>query len=419
MRHIALFTLLLSVSGAMSCAYLKGVGGPREFDEVVVEDTRTAGEKRYQGALRTPVVEEWSWTLSDPGIWALSRFEQGKPVIFGDMVAVGNSLEPALTFLDRRTGQSLIEVPLVNPIQCAGVVVGENLLAADSGGFVYLIDAEGNVLWRYHAGGPIYREPTVDGDRVIIGTATDVFVALDLETAEWLWTFRPEETAPRTELSVLGSSRPAVRDGKVYMGLSDGRVVCLDASTGFLQWEIELGEGRFVDVDTMPVFTASGLMVVGGFTGPIVALDPETGARVWRFDSTTVGDILFQYDRVYFADGEGTLHCLAAESGAEEWSFKPKLTTNLMNPPVGSGRTLLVSMNRGQLFAIDAFSGEVLWRHEPRKSLLNCALPPTIAGRQVLMLTGDGVLRSLRSPPGFYDTKEDEPAHRDSRLLNW
>jgi len=417
-RIAALLTGCLVALSATSCAYLKGVGGPREFDETV-EDTRTAEEKRYQGALRTPLVEEWSWTLADPGVWALSRFEQGKPVVFGDKIAVGNSLEPALMLLDRRTGLPNVEVALVNPIQCSSVVTGENLLVADSGGFVYLIDGQGNILWRYHAGGPIYREPTVDGDQVIIGTATDVVVALDLQTAGWLWTFRPEEMAPRTELSVLGSSRPVVRDGKVYMGLSDGRVICLAADTGFLQWEIELGEGRFVDVDTTPAFTEDGLMVVGGFTGPIVAIDPDTGARVWRFESGTVGDILVQYGRVYFADGDGTLRCLVAEDGTEEWTFKPKLSKDLMNPPVGSGRTLLVTMNRGQLFAIDAFTGDVLWRHEPRKSLLNCALTPTVDGRQVLVLTGDGVLRSLRSPPGFYDTLEDEPARRDSRHLNW
>ena len=419
MRSVALLLLVLIATGATSCAYLKGVGGPREFDEVVVEDTRTATEQRYEGSLRIPVVEEWSWTLSDPGIWALSRFEQGRPTIFGDKIAVGNSLEPALTLLDRRTGRPLTEIPMVNPIQCSGVVAGDDLLVADSGGFVYLIDRDGNVLWRYHAGGPIYREPTVYGDQVIIGTATDVFVSLDLETAEWNWTFRPEEMAPRTELSVLGSSRPAIYGDKVYMGLSDGRVVCLDADTGFLQWEIELGEGRFVDVDTTPVFSEDGLMIVGGFTGPVVGVDPENGALVWRFESGTVGDILYQYGRVYFADGDGMLHCLVAEDGSEEWTFKPKLSKDLMNPPVGSGRTLLVTMNRGQLIALDAFSGEVLWRHEPRKSLLNCALAPTVDGRQVLMLTGDGVVRSLRSPPGFYDTKENEPAQRDSRHLNW
>jgi len=417
-RSTALIPLVVLVLGSTSCAYLRGVGGARQFDEAV-EDTRTPEEKQYQGALRTPLVEEWSWELPDPGIWALSRFEQGRPVVFGDKVAVGNSLQPTLTLLDRRSGQLVNQVPLTNPIQCASVPVGDLLLVADSGGFVYLIDGDGNLRWRYHAGGPIYSAPTVYGELAIIGTASDVIVAIDLQTAAWQWTFRPEETAPRTELSVLGSSRPAVRDGMVYMGLSDGRLVCLDADTGFLQWEIELGEGRFVDVDTTPAFTEDGLLIVGGFSGPVMAIEPKSGARVWRFDSGTVGDILVQYGRVYFADGEGMLRCLDAEDGSEQWTFKPKLSKDLMNPPVGSGRTLLVTMNRGQLFAIDAFSGEVLWRHEPRKSLLNCAMPPTIDGRQVLMVTGDGVLRSLRSPPGFYDTLEEEPARRDSRHLNW
>ena len=71
------------------------------------------------------------------------------------------------------------------------------------------------------------------------------------------------------------------------------------------------------------------------------------------------------------------------------------------------------------LFAIDAKTSKILWRHEPRQSYLGAVRPPTIADRQVLYVTNDGHIHSLRAPPGMYDTHEDEPALRDSRHLGW
>ncbi len=419
MRPIAAALILTSLCAITGCAYLRGVGGPREFDPIADEPLPAQPGARHDGALRLPLVEEWTWTLPDPGIWDLSRFERGQPAVAADRVFIGNSRMAGLTVLDRDTGARLFHVDTINPVQSPAQVLGDRVLVADTGGYVYLLDWDGNTLWRYHAGGPIYREPVIHGEQILIGTSTDLLISLAIETGQWRWSFRPEETLVRNELSVLGSSRPEVHDGKVYMGLSDGRVVCLDAHSGILQWEQQIGEGRFLDVDSPPIITEEELLVVGGYSGPIVALDIETRAIAWRIDQGIVGDLLYQYGRVYYADTEGALHCLVAADGSEEWTFKPKATKELMNSPVGSGRTLLVTLNSGQLFAIDAFAGDVLWRHEPHKSLLGAGMSPTIAGRQVLLLTGDGVLRSLRAPPGFYDTLDEEPAHRDSRELTW
>lgn len=167
------------------------------------------------------------------------------------------------------------------------------------------------------------------------------------------------------------------------------------------------------------MFTDSGLLITGSYSGPVVAVDPATQQVVWRHDSGVNGHITLMHDRVFFADEAGDVHSLDALNGSENWSWRPKGSKDLLNTPVGQGRYLLVAHNGGALYAMDAFSGDLLWRFEPRESLLGAVRPPTISGRQVLHVTGDGRLRSLRAPPGFYDTGEDEPSRRDSRHLNW
>ncbi len=404
----------------LSCAYLRGVGGPREFPETpAVEDPLTAVDARYRGALRVPLVAEWSQELPDEGIWAISRFEAGQPLVDGDRVLVGSSRASGLLSLDRRSGVVRQTTPTVNPVQCRPLKLDEGLLVADTGGYVYRLTNDGEVLWRFHAGGPIYETPVVDEARVYVATTTDVLLALDLDTGSWLWSYRPEERLTRSELSVLGSTRALLRDGLIYAGLSDGRLVCLDATTGTRQWDMDIGEGRFVDVDATAVFTEGGLLVTGAYSGPVVAVDVNRQTVVWRFESGVNGKITSMYGRLYFSDETGTLRCLDAATGLEDWSWAPKGSKDLLNTPVGQGRILLVAHNKGDLYAIDAFSGDVLWRHEPRQSYLGAVRPPTIVERQVLYVTNDGLIHSLRAPPGMYETHSGEPALRDSRHLGW
>ncbi len=402
------------------CAYLRGVGGPRVFDEPT-DETADAPEGDVEEfvALRVPLVERWSFELPDLGVWAAARHEKGRPTVDGDRILVGSGRAPGLYALDRATGALHQTITTLNPVQSAPLLLDGRILVTDAGGYIYLFDGDGNPLWQVHSGGPIYTQPVVDGDLVLVGTTTDVLIALDLVTGAFRWTFRPDETLVRSELSILGSSRPVVHDDQVYLGMSDGTLVCLERHNGVLQWTMDIGEGRFIDVDSAPVITEDGLLVIGSYSGPTVGVDLEGRSLVWRSEAGVSGDILLHYGRLYFVDESGTLHCLAPEDGTEHWTYVTGRKRDLMNSPVASGRVLMIALSDGTLLALDAFAGELLWRNEPREFYLSAAVPPTIAGREVFFVTGDGMVRSLAGPPGVYDTLEDEPAHRASRELNW
>ena len=217
-----------------------------------------------------------------------------------------------------------------------------------------------------------------------------------------------------------GAVLPVIRGDRLYVGLGDGRLVCLDADIGLLLWEMHIAEGRFLDVDATPRFTDDGMLITGSYSGPVVAIDPERQAVVWRHESGVVGDLLLMYGRVVFSDDTGTLRSLDAVSGEEQWAYKPRKSKKLLSAPTGVGRVLLVAHNEGTLFAVDAFSGEQMWHTEqPRQTFLGAAVPPVAAGRQVIYVTADGLVRSFLAPAGYSDTHEEEPAQRQSRHLNW
>jgi alcohol dehydrogenase (cytochrome c) len=83
----------------------------------------------------------------------------------------------------------------------------------------------------------------------------------------------------------------AYLDGRLFRGMTDGRVVALDAADGHTLWETKIGD--VVPGVSMPMapIAANGLVFIGhaggdqtGVTGHAYAFDAEDGHLVWRFD---------------------------------------------------------------------------------------------------------------------------------------
>ena len=41
----------------------------------------TVAQRKYDGALRLPLSEDWEWELPDDGVWAISRLELASPAV--------------------------------------------------------------------------------------------------------------------------------------------------------------------------------------------------------------------------------------------------------------------------------------------------------------------------------------------------
>lgn len=91
------------------------------------------------------------------------------------------------------------------------------------------------------------------------------------------WTFK-------TDGPVIGS--PAIADGVVYIGSTDGNLYALDQESGKQKWKFKTFASR--QVTSTPTI-ANGLVYFGGFDGILYALDVQTGTVKWTF--------VFEYER--------------------------------------------------------------------------------------------------------------------------
>ena len=105
--------LVLLLGGLTACA-----GGPLGAGFVPYDPmTDVASSGKYEGALITPLAEDWSWAMPDTGHWVLSRMELGTPVVDGNRILIGSSRSPGLFILERETGRVLRVLETSGPVQ--------------------------------------------------------------------------------------------------------------------------------------------------------------------------------------------------------------------------------------------------------------------------------------------------------------
>lgn len=133
--------------------------------------------------------------------------------------------------------------------------------------------------------------PIVVDGVMYVTSAWSVLYALDAKTGEELWVHEPDvdrSVGVKACCDVVNRG-VAVYDGKIYLGVIDGRLQAIDAMTGKLVWET-------VTVDQSKPYTITGaprvvkdMVLIGnggaelGVRGYVSAYDAQTGEKVWRF----------------------------------------------------------------------------------------------------------------------------------------
>ncbi len=129
-----------------------------------------------------------------------------------------------------------------------------------------------------------------DGVMFVTGPENEV-VALDLETGRPFWTFR--RTVP-SGVSLPGG-RPnrgvALLGDRVFHNTLDAHLIALDVKTGKPVWDVEVADFHEGYSMTGAPLAVENAIIVGvgggdfGARGFVDAYDPDSGKRLWRFET--------------------------------------------------------------------------------------------------------------------------------------
>ena len=176
-------------------------------------------------------------------------------------------------------------------------------------------------------------------------------------------------------------SSPVYGEGTIYFGGDDGNVYAVDAASGHQLWKRKTGG----PVPSTPAI-AGQLVYVGSYDGKFYALDARTGAPRWKF--TTEGERRFEakglhgmqpktqtiadpFDiflsspvvgggLVYFGSGDGNVYALDAASGELKWKFHTGDVVHA-SPAYADGVVYFGSWD-SYFYAVDARTGVEKWR---------------------------------------------------------
>ncbi len=149
------------------------------------------------------------------------------------------------------------------------------------------------VAWTYElaTNRGVEATPIVVDGVMYVTSAWSLVYALDAKTGAELWTYDPaaNKAVGANACCDVVNRGVAVFDGKVYVGVIDGRLEALDAKTGELVWsKVTVDQNKPYTITGAPR-VVDGMVLIGnggaefGVRGYVSAYDAGTGELVWRF----------------------------------------------------------------------------------------------------------------------------------------
>lgn len=230
-------------------------------------------------------------------------------------------------------------------------------------------------VWTMHEGASEPAPLVYDGIMFLINTS-NIIQALDAATGELIWEHR---AGPATREDMRNI---ALYGDKVFHATTDARLLALDARTGEKVWEVVVADSSKGFANSSGPIVADGKVILGmaGCARYInencymTAHDPETGERLWEFNTvahadTPGGDTWGGLDNMF-------------RKGGETWiagSYDPatRLTywgTAQAKPWVPVSRHMSIhdaGLYTNATIALDIDSGQLAWhfQHVPGEAL--------------------------------------------------
>ncbi|WP_241557852.1 PQQ-like beta-propeller repeat protein [Falsirhodobacter deserti] len=310
------------------------------------------------------------------------------------------------------SGQLLWQTPLRpvgerSSISGGGIAYGEGRVFATTGyGELIALDpASGAVQWRQKLGAAAIGAPTVEGGTVYAVARDGTAWAVDAGTGRVDWTLLGTSEVG----GMLGTASPAVAGGSVILPFSTGEVISVLRQSGARQWTTAVAGQRrgrsyalIPDITSDPVVSGRTIYV-GNQAGQTVAVNRDTGTRIWAAREGAYGPVAVGGNSVFLVSDEAHLVRLDASTGDTIWSVPMPYYTK-ENPkrrsaitphygPVIAGGRVVVASGDERLRFFDPVNGNLVGEVGLEGG---AAAQPAVAGGAIYVVTSDGRIHAFR-----------------------
>ena len=210
-------------------------------------------------------------------------------------------------------------------------------------GNVYGVNSsDGQQVWSFQTGGPIYASPTTVRDfvsgntTVFIGSDDGVMYALNAVTGEMQWQFQTGD-------KVRSSNTYWIASRALYFGSNDGNLYALDVRTGAVIFQFATQSFITATPTLYELDSQNAILYIGSYDDYMYAINATNGSKIWSFktnDNVIASATVYTASSgsgagvptLYFGGEDMVFYALDARSGSELWKYE--VNTAIWSKPV-------------------------------------------------------------------------------------
>lgn len=291
-----------------------------------------------------------------------------------------------------------------------GLAYGDGKLIVSSGfGSVRALDpASGAEIWAQDLNASTTGTPSISRGLVYVVSGDNVAWAIDSDTGRVAWQLDGFSEAGNVS-NVSGGPAPAVGEDLVVFAFGSGDMQAAFRKGGLRRWDAAVaGQRRGVAASTVSDITGDpvidgAVVYAGSHSGRIVAVNVESGARLWTAKDGALGPVWPASGSLFAVTDRNELVRLDAETGTRIWGTKLPFFVRedrrrrseivAHYGPVIAGGRVLVASNDGLVRSFDPATGAQVSAVEiPDGASTN----PVVAGGTLYVVSRKGVLHAIR-----------------------
>lgn len=254
------------------------------------------------------------------------KYFMASPTILNDKVLIGSG-DGHLYAVNRGSGQLGWSFKTKGRVRSTALVHRQAIYQPSNDGYVYVLDFNGKLQWKFETLGATYNpndfnfdrssiiaQPLISKDRLVIASRDGNVYGIDLKTRTKVWIFAYGNT---WAMSTTGS------DGVVYVGWSTNDIFsALDLETGVEKWQFKTGSHNFPTA-----LLSDSSAYIASSDGSIYRLDKRSGQTVWQYQ---LGDEIYSspiYDKqsnsLFVGADDGYLYAIDNARRAHKAVYHP------------------------------------------------------------------------------------------------
>lgn len=253
--------------------------------------------------------------------------------------------------------------------------------------------ADGSLRWKVNAAEPVLGAVTIHEGIAYVGASDKTFRAIDIQTGKVVWSY--------DQVKGYIETKPLIADNKVIFSAWDNTLYALDKATGkeIWKWTGGLTRMHFSPAAVWPV-ASNGKVFIADPQRAMTAIDLQNGETIWRTFRSQVRETIGlseDGERVYSKTMNDSIVCYSTLTNTPEQVWASNVGfgyEHAPSMPQEKDGVMYGSTKEGLLFALEAKTGKIIWKHKIGNSLINTVVP--LNGREVLFTATSGEVGLIR-----------------------